>query len=65
MIWNDHSIEVPEGTHAFLGASQYSWLNYDEKKLEEVYKNKPKQEDENATSRKRTIVSMIGLIQTW
>ncbi len=39
MIWNDHSVEVPEGTHAFLGASTYSWLNYDEKKLEDVYRN--------------------------
>ena len=39
MIWNDHSQEVPEGAHAFLGASTYSWLNYDEKKLEATYRN--------------------------
>ena len=39
MIWNDHSKQVPEGSHAFLGASKYSWLNYDESKLIEVYSN--------------------------
>ncbi|MBO7732447.1 MAG: hypothetical protein J6S67_07835 [Methanobrevibacter sp.] len=39
MIWNDHSKQVPEGAHAFLGASKYSWLNYDESKLVEVYSN--------------------------
>lgn len=39
MIWNDHSKEVPEGSHAFLGASTYSWLNYDEKKLVDTYRN--------------------------
>ena len=39
MIWNDHSRQVPEGSHAFLGASKYSWLNYDESKLIEVYSN--------------------------
>ena len=31
--------EVPEGAHAFLGASKYSWLNYDEEKLVEAYSN--------------------------
>ena len=39
MIWNDHSRQVPEGTHAFLGASKYSWLNYTEEKVAEVYSN--------------------------
>ncbi|HAH18442.1 MAG TPA: hypothetical protein DCL29_05475 [Eubacterium sp.] len=39
MIWNNHLKEVPEGSHAFLGASKYSWLNYDEEKLKTVYKN--------------------------
>lgn len=39
MIWNDHSKQVPEGAHAFLGASKHSWLNYDESKLVEVYSN--------------------------
>ena len=39
MIWNDHSKQVPEGAHAFLGASQHAWLNYTEDKLIEVYSN--------------------------
>lgn len=39
MIWNDRSREVPEGAHAFLGASKYSWLNYDDKTLEDRYIN--------------------------
>lgn len=39
MNWNDHSIEVPEGSHAFLGASKYSWLNYSEDKLKDTYLN--------------------------
>lgn len=39
MIWNDHSRDVPDGAHAFLGASKYSWLNYDEEKLAEAYSN--------------------------
>ena len=39
MNWNDHSKQVPEGSHAFLGASKYSWLNYSEEKLKETYKN--------------------------
>ena len=39
MIWNDHSRDVAEGSHAFLGASKYSWLNYDEDKLVESWLN--------------------------
>ena len=39
MIWNDHSKQVPEGAHAFLGASKYSWLNYTDDKLIETYTN--------------------------
>lgn len=39
MIWNNHSRDVPEGAHAFLGASRYSWLNYDEEKLIQAYNN--------------------------
>ena len=35
MIFNKHS-EI-EGQHAFLGASKYHWLGYDEKKLADVY----------------------------
>lgn len=37
MIWNKHS--RIEGMHAFLGASKYSWLNYDEEKLRSTYDN--------------------------
>lgn len=40
MIWNDHYRDVPEGAHAFLGASQYHWLNYDEERLIAVFKNR-------------------------
>ena len=39
MIWNNHFRDVPEGAHAFLGASKYSWLNYDEDKLRQVFMN--------------------------
>lgn len=39
MQWNNHFKDVPEGSHAFLGASKYSWLNYDEEKLAIVYNN--------------------------
>lgn len=35
MNFNSHS--AIEGMHAFLGASNYSWLNYDEDKLCEVF----------------------------
>ena len=35
MIFNRH-LEI-EGQHAFLGASKYHWLNYDEKKLTDAY----------------------------
>lgn len=37
MDWNRHS--RIEGMHAFLGASKYSWLNYDEDKLRQTYDN--------------------------
>lgn len=41
MNFNSHS--AIEGMHAFLGASNYSWLNYDEEKLCEVWtKNQAK-----------------------
>lgn len=36
MIFNQHS--DLEGHHAFLSPSKYSWLNYDQDKLEEAYK---------------------------
>ena len=37
MIFNDHC--NLEGLHAPFGASKSSWLRYDDKKAEEVYKN--------------------------
>jgi hypothetical protein len=37
MIFNDHY--NLEGLHAPFGASKSSWLRYDDKKAEEVYKN--------------------------
>ena len=37
MIFNKHS-EL-EGQHAFLGASKYHWINYDEEKVAEAYSN--------------------------
>ena len=37
MIWKNYS--KLEGKHAFLGASKFSWLNYDEDKLAETYFN--------------------------
>lgn len=36
MIFNNHS--NLEGTHAFLGASKYHWINYDEEKLALTYR---------------------------
>lgn len=39
MQWNDHSRDVPEGAHAFFGASNYHWTNYDEEKMEATYRN--------------------------
>lgn len=37
MIWNQHS--SLEGQHAFLGASKFHWINYNEDKLIESFKN--------------------------
>lgn len=37
MIFNQHS--DLEGQHAFLSASKYSWLNYDQEKLATAYKS--------------------------
>lgn len=37
MNWNRHS-EL-EGTHAFLSASKYHWINYDAEKLADSYKS--------------------------
>ena len=35
MIFNNHS--NLEGQHAFLGASKYHWINYDEAKVADAY----------------------------
>lgn len=37
MIFNEHSRF--EGQHAFLGASKYHWVNYDESKIADSYLN--------------------------
>ena len=37
MNFNRHS--NLEGQHAFLGASKYHWINYDEAKVVDVYSN--------------------------
>lgn len=37
MIWNSHSKDIPEGSHAFLSPSQYSWINYSDEKLKDAY----------------------------
>lgn len=37
MIFNRHSDMM--GKHAFLGASKYHWVNYDEDRLREAYDN--------------------------
>ena len=36
---NFHKHSAIEGQHAFLGASKYSWINYDEEKLITSYTN--------------------------
>lgn len=37
MEWNRH--DSYEGTHAFLSASQHSWLSYNDEKLKSVFKS--------------------------
>lgn len=37
MNFNKHS--MLEGQHAFLGASKYHWINYDDEKIATAYKN--------------------------
>lgn len=37
MNWHDHSRLT--GQHAFLGASKYHWINYDEQRLTDAYLN--------------------------
>lgn len=38
MIFKEHSRDI-EGTHAFLGASKYHWINYDDEKLIKTFRN--------------------------
>ena len=38
MRWNDHSGHIKEGDHAFLSASKYAWIRYDDEKLIESYR---------------------------
>ena len=40
MIWKDFSRAFKDGDHAFLGASNHAWYNYDDEKLLKVYINK-------------------------
>lgn len=40
MLWNDHSRDMPDGSHSFLSPSLHSWLNYSDEKLVKVYINK-------------------------
>lgn len=40
MIWKDFSKKFKDGEHAFLGASNHSWFNYDDEKLVKVFINK-------------------------
>lgn len=37
MTWHDHSKLV--GKHAFMGASKYHWINYNEEKMIQAYQN--------------------------
>lgn len=37
MRWNDHS--RISGLHAFLGASKYHWINYNEEKIKAAYES--------------------------
>lgn len=37
MIWKDFSKAFKDGEHAFLGASQHAWYNYDDEKLIKVF----------------------------
>ena len=38
MEWNDHHKLV--GQHAYLGATQFRWLNYSDKKLVDIYNSR-------------------------
>ena len=38
MNFREHSRDI-EGTHAFLGASKYHWINYSDEKIVKTFKN--------------------------
>ncbi len=40
MVWKDFSRSFRDGEHAFLGASNHAWYNYDDEKLVKVYVSK-------------------------
>lgn len=40
MIWKNFSKAFKDGEHAFLGASNHAWYNYDDEKLVRVFINK-------------------------
>lgn len=40
MIWKNFSKSFKDGDHAFLGASNHAWYNYDDEKLIRVFINK-------------------------
>lgn len=40
MIWKNFSKSFKDGEHAFLGASNHAWYNYDDEKLIRVFINK-------------------------
>lgn len=40
MIWKDFSRSFKDGEHAFLGASNHAWYNYDDEKLVRIFINK-------------------------
>ena len=40
MIWKDFSKSFKDGDHAFLGASNHAWYNYDDEKLVKIFINK-------------------------
>lgn len=60
MIFNEHYAQV--GKHAFLGASQHSWLNYDEVRLKQAYQNM--QAKEMGTRYHALAAELIELRQT-
>ncbi len=40
MVWKDFSKAFKDGDHAFLGASNHAWYNYDDEKLVKVFISK-------------------------